>query len=339
MERQEVKILMSEGLFEGEPIQGVLEETNISWVILGRNHAFKIKKNIKLSFLDYSTLEQRKKYCEKELELNRRFSPIYLSVQPILFLNDNWSIGAGQGEVKDYVVCMKRMRSGKRMDVLLKQNKVNPISISLIAKQTAKFHKNAEIIAKDHHYEQARTIFNDLTTVQEVVLKEFGSDYIDVITKLTLWSDYFLAKHGKRLLQRSREGFIRDVHGDLHSGNIFIYKKPVLFDCIEFEDAFRQIDILYEIAFLCMDLEFHGRKGLSDVFLEVYNHNLTCFPKEEDKSIFLYFKCLRANVRAKVYLLNSLSEQVQEKRTQELAKGKKYLDLAMEYHRTLIENT
>ena len=326
---------MSKGTFEGEPIQGFLEETNISWVILGRNYAFKIKKNIKLSFLDYSTLELRKKYCEKELELNRRFSPIYLSVQPILFLSDNWSIGDGQGEVKDYVVCMRRMRSGKRMDVLLKQNKVNPISISLIARQTAKFHKKAEIIAKDHHYEQARVIFNDLTTVQEVVSKEFGPDYVDVIARLNAWSDCFLKKHDKRLLQRSREGFIRDVHGDLHSGNIFIYKKPVLFDCIEFKDAFRQIDILYEIAFLCMDLEFYGRNDLSELFLETYDRILTCFPKAEDEEIFLYYKCLRANVRAKVFLLNSKSEPGHEKRAKDLAKGKKYLDLAVFYQQKL----
>jgi aminoglycoside phosphotransferase family enzyme len=205
-----------------------------------------------------------------------------------------------------------------------------------LAKQVAEFHKKAEIITKDHNHEQAKRIFNDLTSVQEVVSREFGPDYLDVIPTLTGWSDRFLETHGKRLLQRSREGFKRDVHGDLHSGNIFIYKKPVLFDGIEFEDAFRQIDILYEIAFLCMDLEFYGRKDFSDLFLEVYNKALTCFPKEEDKSIFLYYKCLRANVRAKVFLLNSMSEQDQEKRTQELAKGKKYLDLATEYYSNLL---
>lgn len=330
---------MAKGTFEGRPINGVLEETNISWVILSRSHAFKIKKNIKLSFLDYSTLELRKKYCEKELELNSRFSDIYLSVQPIIYFQGNWNIGEGEGEVKDYVVCMKRMQGKKRMDVLLRQNKVNPSSISLLANQVAEFHKKAEIIIKDHNQEQAKRIFNDLTSVQEVVSKEFGRDYLEVIPQLISWSDRFLETHGKRLLHRSREGFIRDVHGDLHSGNIFIYKKPVLFDGIEFEDAFRQIDILYEIAFLCMDLEFYGRNDLSDLFLEAYNKALTCFPMEEDKSIFHYYKCLRANIRAKVFLLNSLSEPDPEKKAHDQEKGKKYLDLAMEYHRNLVENS
>jgi aminoglycoside phosphotransferase family enzyme len=330
---------MAKGKFEGKPIQGVLEETNISWVILSGRHAFKIKKNIKLSFLDYSTLPLRKKYCEKELELNRRFSPIYLSVQPIIFFKGNWTIGEGQGETKDYAVCMKRMRSGKRMDVLLKKSEVSPGSISLLANQIARFHKTAETIKKVHSLEQAKGIFNDLISVQEVVVKEFGKSHVRVIPDLISFSDQFLQTYSKRLNERAVEGYIRDVHGDLHSGNIFLYKNPILFDCIEFEDAFRQIDILYEIAFLCMDLEFYSRKDLSDLFLEVYNKALTCFPMEEDKSIFLYYKCLRANIRAKVFLLNSLSEPVPEKKAEDLAKGKKYLDLAMEYHRNLVENT
>ena len=335
MKRQEVSELEKNGFFEGNPIQGKLEETNISWVILGRKHAFKIKKDIKLSFLDYSTLALRKKYCEKELELNRRFSPIYLSVQPIVHLNGQWSVGDGPGEIKDYAVCMKRMRSDKRMDVLLKQNKVNPKSIDLLAKQVAKFHQTAEIIDIDFDPKKAKEIFNDLNSVQDVVSKEFGPAYLDAIPKLISFSNHFLEKHENRLLQRSKEGFKRDVHGDLHSGNIFLYKNPVLFDCIEFEDDFRQIDILYEIAFLCMDLEFFGREDLSVMFLEAYNDILTCFPKEEDQAIFGYFKCLRATIRAKVFLLNSKSEPDPEKKNQELAKGKKYLDLGVEYQENL----
>jgi len=322
---------MATGRYEGKPIKGVLEETNISWVILSRSHAFKIKKDIKLSFLDYSTLGLRKKYCEKELELNRRFSSIYLSVQPIIYFKDQFTIGEGVGEKVDYAVCMKRMRSGKRMDVLLTQNKVDPNRISLLAKQVASFHQTAKIIENDFNQKQARELFNDLNSVQEVVSQEFESDFSEVIPRLISFSDDFLKSHVERFVERNRQGFKRDVHGDLHSGNIFLYKKPVIFDCIEFQDAFRQIDILYEIAFLCMDLEFFERKDLSDLFLDVYDSIFPCFPKEEDIEIFLYFKCLRATVRAKVFLLNSKTEPDPEKKAQELAKGRKYLDLALSY--------
>ncbi len=335
MNRQEVNQLLAQGIYEGKPIQGILEETNISWVILSRSHAFKIKKEIKLSFLDYSTLDLRKKFCEKELELNRRFSSIYLSVGPIIYHNGRFTIGGEVGEIVDYAVCMKRMREDKRLDVLLTQGKVDPLRISLLAKQVAKFHQSAQIIEYEYNQEQAKELFNDLNSVQNVVLQEFGNDFSEVIPGLISFSNNFLKKHVRRFVERSRLGFIRDLHGDLHSGNIFLYKNPVIFDCIEFQDAFRQIDILYEIAFLCMDLEFFDRKDLSDLFLDTYGSILTCFPKEEDKGIFLYFKCLRANVRAKVFLLNSKFEPDEGKKVQELAKGKKYLDLALRYQKEL----
>ena len=335
MKRQDVSQLMAKGSYEGKPLKGILEETNISWVILSGRHAFKIKKDIKLSFLDYSTLALRKKYCKKEFDLNQRFSSIYLSVQPIIYLNGKWTIGEGVGEIMDYAVCMRRMQADKRMDVLLTHDKVDPSRISLLAKQVAMVHQTAEIIDQEFNPDKAKDLFNDLNSVQEVVLKEFGTVFSDIIPKLISFSDDFLERHAKRFSERSKGGFIRDLHGDLHSGNVFLYKKPVLFDCIEFSDAFRQIDILYEIAFICMDLEFFGRKDLSDLFLDEYDTILTCFPKEADKEIFLYFKCLRANVRAKVFLLNSKSEPDQKKKTLELSKARKYLELALSYQEQL----
>ncbi|MEN2283415.1 hypothetical protein AAGF08_14815 [Algoriphagus sp. SE2] len=285
--------------------------------------------------MDYSSLDLRKKYCEKELQLNRRFSSIYLSVEPITYFNGQYFIGEGQGEILDYAVCMKRMQEDKRMDVLLSQKKVDPKRISLLADQVAKFHQNAESIDHSFNLNQARELFNDLNSVQEVVQKEFEIDLKDVIPTLITFSDEFLKKHIKRFEERSQKGFVRDVHGDLHSGNIFLYKNPVIFDCVEFKDEFRQIDILYEIAFICMDLEYFKRNDLSTLFLRSYDKFLNCFPKEEDQFIFLYFKCLRANIRAKVYLLNSMSEPDPGKMTDELVKGKKYLELALKYMQEL----
>jgi uncharacterized protein len=340
MKRQEVRQLMTEGIFEDKPIKGELEETNISWVILTENHAFKIKKEIKLSFLDYSTLELRKECCQKELDLNRRFSSIYLSLLPITYDQGFWKIGEGAGKIMDYAVCMKRMESAKRLDTLLKHHDVDPESIILLANQVAHFHQNAEVIMGDFNLEKAKELFNDLTSVQEVFFKEFGPDFSDAIFNLVSFSDEFLRRHAIRFEERIKEGLTKDVHGDLHCGNVFLYKTPVIFDCIEFQDAFRQIDVLYEIAFMCMDLEFFGRKDLSDLFLDAYKKIiLTSFQKEEDEAIFIYYKCLRANVRAKVFLLNSLSEQDPEKRTQELEKGKKYLDLAISFQQNLLKST
>ena len=111
MIEKEIQNLNETGTFEDLPIEGTLEETHISWVIVGKSHVFKIKKPLKLSFLDFSTLRQRKKFCERELILNQRFSPIYLDVLPVRKLDDRWNIGEDHGKIHDYAVHMKRLIS------------------------------------------------------------------------------------------------------------------------------------------------------------------------------------------------------------------------------------
>lgn len=331
MEREEVKELMAKGLFMDKPVLGELEETNISWVILSGTHAFKIKKPLKLSFLDYSSLTLRKKHCEKEVELNRRFSPIYLNVFPIRRNGNEWEIGGYAGELVDYAVVMKRLMSGKRMDILLSKDKVTESEISVLAGQLALFHHASVKVKRAFELGSAQELFNDLTSIQEIAGKELDEKYGEWIPDLVAWSDTFLAKNEERFRQRIEKGFMRDVHGDLHSGNIFLYKKPILFDCIEFSDEYRQIDILYEIAFLYMDLEFFGKPDLARKLLKVYESVFPCFPEEVDREIFTYFKCLRANVRAKVHLLNVQSATNTKSKSLHLSKGEGYLRLAKKY--------
>lgn len=126
---------------------------------------------------------------------------------------------------------------------------------------------------------------------------------------------------------------MRDVHGDLHSGNIFLYREPVLFDCIEFNDQYRQIDVLYEIAFLCMELEFFGKKSLSAYLLKQYLKRFPCVESPEDKKIFTYYKCLRANVRAKVIALHLRQTRSPIERQQQKTILKKYLEMIRIYIR------
>lgn len=331
MNRNEILELMSKGLFAGKPIKGKLEETNISWVLLGHKYVFKIKKPVKLSFLDYSTLELRKHNCEKELELNKRFSPIYLSVLPISKSTDNWIIGDTQHEIVDYAVCMLKMDSNKRMDLLLEKNQVSANQIIALAKQVAQFHINASVIHKKIELDSMSGIFNDVLSVSELAGQHLDQKYPLQISSLVNWSNEFIRSNLESLKKRVEAKFIRDVHGDLHSRNIFLYKEPIIFDCIEFEESFRQIDVLYEVAFICMDLESFGRKDFADRFLETYLESYDCMPSIEDKKIFQYYKCLRANIRAKVFLLDAGSEPDSNKRIKKLESGKVYLDLAYFY--------
>lgn len=331
MNRSEIFELMSKGFFEGKPIKGMLEETNISWVILSEKFVFKIKKAVKLTFLDYSNLELRKLNCEKELELNKRFSPIYLSVLPIAQSKGQWVIGEKEGEIVDYAVCMVKMESEKRMDLLLGKNKVNGEQVILLAKQVADFHLGAQVIKKEIDIDFFYGIFSDLESVSEIVAQYLDQDCVQKIASLIRWSDGFVKEHFPRFKNRMKDGLFRDVHGDLHSRNVFLYEEPIIFDCIEFEESFRQIDVLYEVAFICMDLENFGRKDLSDMFLKVYLGEFDCMSTSEDKQIFQYYKCLRANIRAKVNMLDAKSEPDVDKRNKKLDSGKKYLDLAVSF--------
>lgn len=121
------------------------------------------------------------------------------------------------------------------------------------------------------------------------------------------------------------------MHGDLHSGNIFLYRKPVLFDCIEFNDEYRQIDVLYEIAFLCMDIEAFHQKHLVKYFLLEYKKHFQCFETKEDEILFTYFKCLRANIRAKVHAMSAGQADTSDELAFHANETKKYLFLMKDY--------
>jgi uncharacterized protein len=333
MEKNEVYQLAKTGIFQNNPLDGNIVETNISWVILTKKFAFKLKKPIKLSFLDYSSLEKRKKNCERELMLNRRYSSIYLEVVPIRIFENSWYLGVGPGEIIDYAVCMRKLRNSMKMDEMLRNNEVNHADIQRLASLLAKFHKEAKVVRATFELDKAKNIFNDLETIHKIAQDELGLEIGRKIMESIAWSDTFLEKHAQRFQERISEGWTRDLHGDLHSGNIFLYQDPIIFDCIEFKDSFRQIDILYEIAFLCMDLEHFGRQDLSVYFLHCYQESMNCFRKEEDRELFHYFKALRANVRAKVYFLNALSDTDQVSRISHVKIAKSYMNLLFEYQK------
>lgn len=331
MREAQIKTLATKGIFRGKVLHGAIEETHISWVILTGRFAFKIKKPLKFSFLDFSSLAKRKKYCEREVELNRRFSDIYLGVVPVRYTGGLWRLGRGVGRVVDFAVQMKRMQYLKRMDVMLQSGKVAMPHIISLAKAVAAFHARAEIIISSFNLAFARKAFNDIRVTRHFVAATLPKKYAAIVARSPAWSDAFLFRHKSRLQQRAEAGFKRDVHGDLHSGNIFLYRRPVIFDCIEFNDAYRQTDVLDEIAFFCMDLEANDQEAFSQKFTQEYSRYFPCFLQEEDRKIFTYFKCYRANVRAKVHALAAKQEADPILYARHLEWIKKYLLLMASY--------
>jgi aminoglycoside phosphotransferase family enzyme len=331
MNEVDVRNVARSGYYFKYPIHGHIEETHISWVILTKKYAFKIKKPLKLSFLDFSTLRKRKTFCSKELRLNQRFSSIYLNVSPVRKADNHWKIGGRSGKIVDYAVVMRRLNLTKRMDKMLAEKKVSGDHILALAKLIAAFHSKAVVVKPQFKMSKVRGEFNDIKSVSGLSAKHLGKPYGAIVKYSMDWSDAFLRAHAGHIRKRIEEGCYRDVHGDLHSGNIFLYKNPVLFDCIEFNDAYRQIDMINEIAFFCMDLEAYNQRRLARSFLREYQRITRCFQSEDDQELFNYYKCYRANVRAKVHALSAVQAHNVINYRYHLAAWRKYLQLMKKY--------
>ncbi|MEZ5024271.1 MAG: AAA family ATPase, partial [Chitinophagales bacterium] len=162
--------LVANGKFPNDAEKHQLVETHISWVILGEDFVYKIKKPVKFSFLDFSTIEKRKYFCEQELILSQRLThDVYLSVQPITFYLNQYEIGSRRGDVVDYAVVMRRMDNTKEMKKLLSCGKVNSSDIQKIADQLVVFHRNADVIKGKVKAESLNEDFQDLLQIKEFV--------------------------------------------------------------------------------------------------------------------------------------------------------------------------
>ncbi|GJQ50273.1 MAG: hypothetical protein HKUEN01_26590 [Candidatus Kuenenia stuttgartiensis] len=325
MTTKQINDLLSGGEFPEETSQRELIETHISWVILCDQFVYKIKKPVQYSFLDFSTLERRNYYCHREIELNKRLTlNVYLEVLPVRKSQDKIIIGGKEGTIIDYAVKMNRLDTEKQMDKLLTQHLVTESDIKKLAEKIASFHKNTTIIYEKDLSDIGKK-FNDLAAEKKFITEQLGSTFGVIIANAIKFSDKFMDKNKALIAYRLREGFCKDCHGDLHSRNIFLLPDPVPFDCIEFNDDFRQIDVLNEVAFLCMDLDAFGRKDLSDLFLEYYNDFFPAMKSEKERGLFIYYKSYRANIRAKVNSLQAKSAATDEERTKSLAASEKYL--------------
>ncbi len=331
MTSEEVHKLLEEGDFPLGCENRNLVETHISWVILSDRFVFKIKKPIRYSFLDFSTIVKRKYYCLQEVKLNRRLTQeMYIGVVPIVFSEGNYAIYENKPSgIVDYAVMMHRMDRGRQMDALLKKGAVQMDDIRQVAQVLVDFHKNTEIIYRNdlldlHHY------FDDLLGEKDFVQQALSKEAAKMIDHCAEKAEHFVDMHYPLLKKRMENGFVRDCHGDLHSRNIFLYEKPVIFDCIEFNPGIRQIDLLNELAFFCMDLEAFGYENLSKAFITYYNSLFNVIHVGEEELLFAFFKAYRANVRAKVNALRAKSASGEE-RDKALSECMKYLKLMCQY--------
>ena len=332
-QKQVVEALMKPEAYNEDPGSIELFQTHISFVFLTSNFVYKVKKAVNLGFLNFTTLEKRRFFCEKELELNRRLCrDMYLEV---VHINKSDAVKInGEGETVEYAVKMKRIPQEKMMSKLLKENKVDDRLVERIAKIIAKFHLKAETSSKISEFGSLAVIRTNwkenFEQTEEFVGKTTSTEEFRLIRERI---EEFMKKNVPLFEKRIAKNRIRDCHGDIHSGNIFVTDGIYIFDAIEFNERFRYSDVAAEVAFLAMDLDFKKRTNLSDLFVRKYveysgDHEL---PK-----LLPFYKCYRAYVRGKVtsFKLKDPSISSEDKRAA-IKEAKAYFKLAAIYAKVL----
>jgi len=311
-----------------------LVETHISWVLLTPDRGYKIKKPVRFSFLNFSTLAARKYYCEREVLLNRRLTEgMYLGVDPIRQTPGGLKIGGEVGEVIDYAVVMKRMDENLLMNRLLEKDEVKVPQMHQLAEQLTRFHTQADRVKMPPSSTAIHVAFADILAVKNTVVQQLGAAAGGQLDNWVTFSQHFLRTHAYRLRERYEEGFFIDGHGDLHTSNIFLLDQPVIFDCVEFNDQFREVDIIDELAFFCMDIDAYRRPELNTPFLQHYTAIYPVFLQEADHLLFHYYKFYRANIRLKVNALKAEQATDDATRTFHLQRLETYFWL-MQHYRT-----
>ena len=318
-----------------EPPEKIVHlQTHISHIFLTGGLVYKIKKPVDFGFLDFTTLAKRRYFCRQEVVLNRRLTQdIYLGVVKITSKKGRPVINT-QGPPLEYAVLMREMPQERMMDRLLKTRKVGKEDILGLVRKLVPFYQmsrtgkgvnpfgRVEIIAKN-------TEENFIQT-QPYVGRLINKRTYD---RIVSGSRNFLKKERDLFKKRIQEGRIRDCHGDLHSGNICLDKEIQIYDCIEFNHRFRYSDTACDLAFLCMDLDFHGCPELSELLVKGYVQRSG---DRELPRLLNFYKSYRAYVRAKVHSF-SLDEpelSAKEKRTH-FQLAKKYYRLAYQYTQKL----
>jgi len=305
-------------------------QTHISWLFLTDEFVYKLKKPVDFGFLDYTTLERRRAMCEREVQLNSRLCPgVYLGVEEVHQRGEELSLG-GQGEVVEVLVKMRRLPSERMLRQVLARGEGKAELFAKLARTLADFHARARLDERAGALKGLAGVRHNCEenfTQTERYLGELVSPAVHAFLRTS--TELFLERHRELFARRVREGRIVDGHGDLHLDSICATEPPCLFDCIEFNERFRILDVAEEVAFLAMDLEFHGHAPFARAFVDAY---VEASGDGELLELLDFYKAYRAFVRAKVHSFQweeQAGEEVERGRLAERAR--RYYDLALQY--------
>jgi aminoglycoside phosphotransferase family enzyme/predicted kinase len=305
-------------------------ETHISWVVLTGPFAYKIKKPVNFGFLDFTELSAREHFCQEELRLNQRLTQgLYLEVVPISGSADAPQLG-GNGPAIEYALKMRQFPQSQLLSDVQARGELSTAHIDALAKQIADFHGSTPAVAASHalctpeaivapmrqNFEQIRPLLSDAADLQQ-------------LEALEAWIEATYMRLKPLLEKRAANGSIRECHGDIHLGNATLLDdQVVLFDCIEFNEPFRLIDIALDAAFLAMDLEDRGLKAHAWRFVNAWLEHTGDYQALE---LLNLYKAHRALVRAKVALFSLAHQTDAVQKAVTLRQYRNYANLAESY--------
>lgn len=312
-----------------EPIE--LIQTHLSYVLLTGNYAYKLKKPVNFGFLDFSTLEKRQHFCQEELRLNQRgAAELYLEVLPITQTEAQFHLG-DKGEPVEYALKMRQFPQEMLFVSLFEQGKLNADRMEELGRVMAAYHAKAatnEYIRSFGKVAQVRQAFDENYEQTE---KYIGGPQTQEQFDLTKqYTDKFFAERETLFTSRIENNWIRECHGDPHLGNICVWQDKILpFDCIEFNEPFRFVDVMFDIAYAVMDMDVRQRPDLGNAYLNTYVEQTGDWEGLQVLPIYLN---RQAYVRAKVtsFLLDDPSIPA-SKKEEATATAVQYYKLAWQY--------
>ena len=322
--------LLNPNCYPGTPSDIKLVQTSTSYVFLTGDFAYKIKKPVDPGYLDYTTLDKRRFYCNREVSLNRRLCPdIYLDTVPVSEGKDGLLV-EGKGKTLEYAVKMKQIPGESMLSALLDTNGITGSVMQDIARKLAEFHGKAatsetirdygdiEFIltgTEDNLIDSIRYISKTISQKRYRAIKDYNSNFIENNTEL--------------FYERISDSKIRDCHGDLRVKHICVPDDVYIFDCIEFNDSLRYSDVASEVAFLAMDLDRYGRPDLSNAFTDAY---ITITGDEDLSDLLNFYKCYRACYRGRIESMKLNMPDITEEQSTEITEtAGKYFELAESY--------
>ena len=306
-----------------------VQETHISWVLLTGQRAYKIKKPIRLDFLDYSTLERRRACCELELQLNQRLAPeLYLDVVPISGPPERPRVD-GRGPAIEYAVRMREFPQDCLASRMIERGAFGPREIDQLAETVSSFHKRAAVAECSSRFGTPTVIRREAFENLDVLERLTDDRQLqEKLLQLRNWTASACESHAMQFAKRLETGQVRECHGDMHLGNMALYEgRIVVFDGIEFSDELRWMDVISEASFVVMDLDERGRIDLARRFLDAY---LSGTGDYYGLAVCRFYLVYRALVRAKVTAIQLAQKPTDDADTPAATvKLRAYIDLAV----------